>query len=287
MAKVSVVTDSTADIPISLVKKLNITVVPLKVIFGEKETYEDGVDLDANQFYRKLATTNVIPTTSQPTPHQFEEVYKNVAAKEFGKTQIISIHLSSKLSGTYQSAYIASDMVKDKIEVTVVDSKKASYGIGIMVVEIAKLASNGASKEECMERLEQLLKETKIYFIVDTLEFLQKNGRIGNASAIVGSLLKIKPILSLNEDGEVFPYDKVRGPKKALAKIYQFFEQEYRDKPIHVGISHANSIEFANKISLEMEDHFKIDSKIITDVGPVIGAHVGPGTIAITVTFAK
>lgn len=286
MAKVLVVTDSTADIPVLLAKKLNITVVPLKVNFGEKETYEDGIDLDASQFYRKLATTNVIPSTSQPTPHQFEEVYKNLAAKEPDDTQIISIHLSSKLSGTYQSAYIASDMVKDQIDVTIIDSKKASYAVGIIVVEIAKLASNGASKEECLERLEQLLKDTKIYFIVDTLEYLQKNGRIGKASAILGSLLKINPILSLNEDGEVFPYDKVRGLKKALGQIYQILAQEFGDKPVHVAVIHADSIEVANKVSLEMESRFNIDSKIITDIGPVIGAHVGPRTIAIAVTFA-
>ncbi|WNF35499.1 DegV family protein [Bacillaceae bacterium IKA-2] len=286
MGNVKIVTDSTADIPSTLVKKLNITVVPLNVIFGQQETYEDGVDIDAKQFYQKLESTNVIPTTSQPTPHQFEKVYKEISVKD-PDTKIISIHISSKLSGTYQSAFIACDMVKDQIEVTIIDSKKASYGIGLIVVEMAKLADNGASYEECMERLEQLLKETKIYFIVDTLNYLQKNGRIGKASAIFGSLLKIKPILSLNEDGEVFPYDKVRGQKKALGKMYQILEQEFGDKLIHVAVLHANSLEFANQVSLEMESRFKIDSKIITDIGPVIGAHVGPGTIGITATLAK
>jgi len=248
--------------------------------------YEDGVEIDANQFYQKLAIAKSIPTTSQPTPHQFEEVYKNLAA-EGPDTQIISIHISAKLSGTYQSAYIARDMVKDQVDVTVVDSKKASYAIGIMVVEIAKLADAGASKDECMERLDQLLKETKIYFIVDTLEFLQKNGRIGKASAILGSLLKVKPILSLNDAGEVFPYDKVRGLKKALVRLYQVLEHEFGDKHIHVAVAHADALELANKISLEMESQFTIDSKIIIDIGPVIGAHVGPGTIGVIVMPAE
>ncbi len=286
MGKVKIVTDSTADLPKSLVEELNITVVPLKVLFGEEETYEDGVNLFANEFYDKLATTDVIPTTSQPAPYQFEQIYNDIA-KEETDVEIISIHISSKLSGTYQSAFIASDMVKDNVEVTVVDSKRASYAIGIIVVEVAKLAESGASKQQCMERLNELLEDTSLYFMVDTLEFLQKNGRIGKASAVLGSLLKIKPILSLNSDGEVFPFDKVRGQKKALAKIYGFLESDVGKQPIHVGISHANAKEFADEILSQMQNQFTIKSEVITEIGPVIGAHVGPGAIAIIVTIAK
>lgn len=284
MAKVKIITDSTADIPKSIAEELDITVVPLKVLFGE-ETFEDGVDITANEFYEKLASTSISPTTSQPTPYQFEEVYQEVAREE--ETQILSIHLSAKLSGTFQSANIAKDMVKDQIDVTVVDSKRASYAIGIIVVEIAKLAKAGATKEQCLERLDELLSTSAIYFMVDTLELLQKNGRIGKASALFGSLLKIKPILSLNNDGEVYPYDKVRGQKKALGKIYEFFERDFGTEAIHVGISHANAIEHASEIMAEMKSRFNISSEVITDIGPVIGAHVGPGAIAISVALAK
>ncbi|RXI98048.1 DegV family protein [Anaerobacillus alkaliphilus] len=284
MAKVKIVTDSTADLPKTLADELDITVVPLKVLFGE-ETFEDGITITADEFYKKLASTSIIPSTSQPTPYQFEEVYKEVASEE--ETHIISIHLSSKLSGTFQSASIARDIIKDEIDVTVVDSKRASYAIGIIVVEIAKLAKAGATKEECLARLDVLLQRTRVYFMVDTLEFLQKNGRIGKASAVLGSLLKIKPILSLNEDGEVFPFDKVRGQKKALAKIYEFIEKEYGTDELHVGISHANANEFASEVMTEIKGRFHVSSEVITDIGPVIGAHVGPGTIAISVTIAK
>ncbi len=284
MAKVKIVTDSTADLPKSIVDELDITVVPLKVLFGE-ETYEDGVTITAGEFYQKLASSSVIPSTSQPTPYQFEEVYKEVAFED--EAQIISIHLSSKLSGTYQSACIARDIIKDEVDVTVIDSKRASYAIGIIVVEVAKLAKAGATKEQCLARLEELLTKTRVYFMVDTLEFLQKNGRIGKASAVFGSLLKIKPILSLNEDGEVYPYDKVRGQKKALAKIYEFIQKEYGTEDIHVGISHANANEFASGVMTEIKSQFKVNSGVITEIGPVIGAHVGPGTIAISITPAK
>lgn len=286
MGKVKVVTDSTADLPKSLAEQLDITVVPLKVLFGENESYDDGVDIQAKEFYAKLSATNIIPTTSQPTPYQFEEVYKELV-KEDDATHIFSIHLSSKLSGTYQSAFIASDMVKENIDVMVVDTKKASYAIGIIVVEIAKLANNGATKEQCIERLNELLNDTTVYFIVNTLEYLQKNGRIGKASAVLGSMLKIKPILSLSKDGEVYPVDKVRGSKKALAKIYDFLEKDYGKEKVHVGISHAASKEVASELMAEIRGRFNISSEVITDIGPVIGAHVGPGAVAISMTFAK
>lgn len=285
MSNVRIVTDSTSDIPKQLVDDLNITVVPLKVIFGEQE-YLDGVEIGPADFYEKLASSSVSPTTSQPTPYQFEEVYKEINTED-ENAAIISIHISSKLSGTYQSAFIASNNVKEQIDVTVVDSKRASYAIGIIVVEIAKLAKSGATKEECLARLDELIKETAIYFMVDTLEFLQRNGRIGKASALLGSLLKIKPILSLTEDGEVYPYDKVRGQKKAFAKIYGYIEKEFGNDPINIAVIAANSDETRKEILEEVRERFNVSSEVIADIGPVIGAHVGPGTIAITVTKAK
>src|SRR5699024_1459355 len=174
MGKVMVVTDSTADIPKFLQKELNISVVPLKVHFGE-ETFEDGVDLTPDGFFNKLQKTEEIPTTSQPTPHQFETEYRRIANAN-KECKIISIHLSSKLSGTFQSAFIASQTIGDEIPLTIVDSKRASYAIGIIVVEIARLAKSGATKDECMRRLDDLLKDTTVLFMVDTLEYLEKNG---------------------------------------------------------------------------------------------------------------
>lgn len=286
MGKVKIVTDSTADLPKSLVDELNITVVPLKVLFGDQETYEDGVTIQASEFYKKITTSDIIPSTSQPSPYEFEEVYKEIETDCQG-CSIISIHISSKLSGTFQSAMIAKDIVKDTIDVTVVDSKRASYAIGIIVVEIAKLANAGASKEQCMSRLNELLENTVIYFIVDTLEYLQKNGRIGKASAVLGSLLKIKPILSLTEEGEVYPFDKVRGQKKALSKIYNSLEKDYGKRLTSVGVLHANSEQLATEMMSELRSRFKIDSAVITAIGPVIGAHVGPGTVGITAIVEK
>jgi DegV family protein with EDD domain len=285
MSKVKIVTDSTADIPKSLAEELNIMVVPLKVIFSEKESYEDGVTLNSDEFYEKLSIAEAIPTTSQPTPFQFEEVYRELIKK--GESDIISIHISSKLSGTYQAATIAKGTLEDDINLHVINSKQASYGIGLIVVELANLAKQGKTLEECLSRLDELLAETKIFFLVDTLEYLQKNGRIGRASALLGSLLKIKPILSLNEDGEVYPFEKVRGQKKAVNRIIELMKEEYGGGPIHVGVSHAVNEALANELLERTTRELDVKSEVLSTIGSVVGTHVGPGAVGLFVTKAK
>ncbi|TMW73176.1 DegV family protein [Alteribacter natronophilus] len=283
MGNVKVVTDSTADLPQGLIEALNISVVPLKVHFGS-DTYEDGVDLSPDEFYEKLGNSELMPSTSQPTPFQFEEQYRSFA--EDGYSSIISIHLSSRLSGTYQSAVIASQELEGEVDVTVVDSKKASYAIGIIVTEIARMAKDGAGKDECLARLDELLSNTAVYFMVDTLEYLEKNGRIGKASAVLGSLLKIKPILSLNGEGEVYPADKARGSKKAVSKIIAELEKAAGGSPVHIGLSHARAEQAAEDLASRAKEHLDVRSTVITTIGPVIGAHVGPGTVSISVMKA-
>ncbi|ERN53177.1 DegV family protein [Alkalihalophilus marmarensis] len=284
MSKVVVVTDSTADIPKELAEQLNITVIPLNVIFSEEETYQDGVTLTSTEFYEKVVAEDRIPSTSQPTPYQFEELYRELLTEE--DTTIISIHLSSKMSGTYQAAMIAKQSLDLSDKLHVIDSKRASYAIGIIVVEVAKMANEGKSVEECLSRIDELMNATKVYFLVDTLEFLQKNGRIGKASAMLGSLLKIKPILSLTEDGEVYPVEKVRGQKKALSRILEVLRDQYGQERVHVGVSHAVNEELAREMLDRMRAEFNVESEVITDIGAVIGAHVGPGTVAFSITKA-
>lgn len=285
MSTIRIVTDSTADIPKELVDQWNITVIPLNVVFSETESYEDGVTISPDVFYGKLESNESIPTTSQPTPHQFEQVYRSL--QDDGAQTIFSIHLSSKLSGTYQAATIARSSIEDEqVDVHVIDSKQASYAIGIIVVELARLAQEGSTLETLESRLEQLLNETSVYFLVDTLKFLQKNGRIGKAQALVGSLLKVKPILSLSNEGEVYPFDKARGPKKAISRIIEAIKQEYGDSPIHIGASHALNVDLAKELIKRVEAECNVQSVEITSIGAVIGTHVGPGTVSISCTKA-
>lgn len=280
MENVFVVTDSTADIPKQIVEELGITVVPLKVHFGE-ETYLDGVSIDAEQFYKKLETADRLPTTSQPSPLDFVNVYKAIAqGKE--NVHIISIHISSALSGTYQSAAIAKSMMDENISVTVIDSKKASYAMGTIVVSVAQYAKSGASAKKCIELANYLVEHTHVYFLVDTLHYLQKGGRIGKASALLGTLLDIKPILSLDDAGEVYAKDKIRGSKKAFSKIVELLKEDSEKyKKVRISLVHAAALPQAQEAIEELKKQFDVSSILIADIGAVIGTHVGTGTIGI------
>lgn len=283
MAKVLVVTDSTADIPKKVVEELGIKVVPLKVHFGE-ETDLDGVTINADQFYTKLKSAEKLPTTSQPSPLDFVNVYKELA-EGHEDVHIISIHISSALSGTFQSAAIAQNMLEESVKVTVVDSRKASYAIGSIVVSVAERARAGASFEECMNLTNYLVENTFVYFLVDTLQYLQKGGRIGKASAVLGTLLNIKPILSLDEMGEVYAKEKIRGNKKAFSRIIELLHDHAKAyKKVRLGVAHAATLPDAEEAAATIKQEFGVESVLLTDIGAVIGTHVGQGTIAIVLS---
>lgn len=281
MAKVQVITDSTADIPRHLIEELGIAVVPLKVHLSG-ESYLDGVTITPSEFYSRLKEAEEIPTTSQPSPIDFVEAYREAA--QDGNVDIISIHLSSAFSGTYQSALLAQSMVEDEFKVTVIDSKKASYSIGIIVVEVARAAKEGKSLDECVAIANRLIEREQVFFLVDSLDYLQKGGRIGKASAVVGSLLNIKPILSINPEGEVFAVDKVRGKNKATSRIFDMLKEHFPEGVASAGMMYTDNREESEKWAERLKETFDLDHVEFTEIGPVIGAHVGPGTIAVVCT---
>ncbi|RAL26131.1 DegV family protein [Thermoflavimicrobium daqui] len=284
MSKVKVITDSSADIPEQLQKELEISVIPLKVHMDGKSY---GVELQAEDFYQRLKQASQLPTTSQSSPHELCEEYREAA--RMGAKQIFSIHISSMMSGTYQSALIAKDMVKEEgIEVTVFDSKSVSYGLGMLVVAVARAAQEGKSIEECQKIAEKVRDHTELFFLVDTLEYLQKGGRIGKASALFGSLLNIKPILSISREGEVFPIDKVRGKNKAIGRLFELMQQKVPSgSPVSVGIMHADNLIEGEKLLKKVEELYDVREKVITTVGPVVGTHAGPKTVAIVLIPLK
>lgn len=278
--RVIAVTDSTADIPKDLVRDLGIYVIPLKVHF-ENETYLDGETITPPIFYEKLEQARNLPTTSQPSPLDFVSLYERIAEEHPG-SHILSIHLSSALSGTVQSAHIAREMVAGRVPVTVIDSKKASYAIGIIVVSVAEKAKKGMSFDPLLKITWDLVSNTHVYFMVDSLQNLQKGGRIGRAQAIVGTLLNVKPILSLDELGQVYAKEKARGDKKALQRIYDLLKQDAsRYHKIRLGISHASVPDKAAVVKAQLAELFPGADIVVTEIGSVIGTHVGKGTIAI------
>jgi len=284
MKNIRIVTDSTADIPSALREQLGIEMVPLKIHFGAEE-YLDAVTLQSTEFYEKLQSSPHFPRTSQPSPAEFLNLYQNLLAEP--DTTVISIHLSSSLSGTYQSALLASTMLEDGAgAVHVVDSHSASYGIGALVAAAAEAALAGRSVEEILQLIQTMRDNFYIYFLVDTLEFLQKGGRIGKASALFGSLLNIKPILSLDAKGEVEAIDKVRGHKKAIARILELLAADVSGRSIQqLHIAHANNLEGAEQLREAITGQFTVGQIGYISLGPVIGAHAGPGTIAAFVSM--
>lgn len=281
MGKIVIVTDSTSDIPQSVRDPLGIEMVPLKIEI-DGVTYLDNVTLDPETFYEKLAASSALPKTSQPSPAEFVEAYQRILEREPGAT-ILSFHLSSQFSGTYQSALIASSMLEEQADITVIDSKSASYGFGVRVVKAAEMARAGESKEAILEEMSRLEHNTEVYFLVETLEYLQKGGRIGRASAMIGTLLNIKPILSIDRDGFVTSVDKIRGTKKAMNRIVDLLGQSFGpEEPVAVIMAWAGpGKQAAMDLHELVKGRFNVQKTDYTFIGPVIGNHAGPGTSAV------
>ncbi|MBO2944981.1 DegV family protein [Paenibacillus sp. F411] len=281
MSRTVIVTDSTSDIPAALIEQHGIVVVPLRVLFGN-ESYLDGTEITASQFYKRLVESPQLPTTSQPSPADFVAAYERIFEQHPG-CYILSMHLSSALSGTYQAARLATDLMEGDHEerVQVWDSKSASYGFGMFVVHAAKLAAEGKSLEEIVASTEELRSKRALYFLVDTLEYLQKGGRIGKASAVVGTLLNIKPILSIDAEGVIYSVDKVRGRKKATARMIQLFQQDLSGvTKIKVAVGTTADPASVQDFLEQLSSVFTIEETLFSDIGAVVGTHVGPGTIA-------
>lgn len=276
MGRVSVVTDSTSDIPADLARELDITVVPLRVHFGP-ETYLDYVEMSPEEFFRKLASSPHHPKTSQPAPGDFAQVYKDLAQK--GK-EVLSIHISSHLSGTIQSASMARDMVPE-VRVEVVDSRSASVGTAFSVIQAAKAAKDGQDLETCARVARETLENVSIYFAVDTLEYLHRNGRIGRAQHLLGSLLSVKPILTIS-DGIVAPFDRVRGRGKVIPRLLEIVrEKRPAGGEILLGVVHGNAPGTAGEVVENLKRTYPASEVMVGSVGPVIGTHAGPGVLGV------
>ncbi|HUQ21780.1 MAG TPA: DegV family protein [Gaiellaceae bacterium] len=270
----AVVLDSTADFPDAQIRFPNMRVVPLYVRFGE-ESFRDYVELDPHDFYRRLRSAPELPTTSQPTPQDFMSTYNALS----GYDRIYSLHISSKLSGTFQSASLAAAEVgSDRIRL--IDTESASVGIGMLAIEIQELLAGGTTDEE-IDALAALHRERGgILFTVDTLEFLAKGGRIGRGRALMGNLLNVKPILAI-EDGEVVPVTRVRGRAKAFEEFRRRFEAATTDgSRLGIGIAHAEAAEAVEQLqAIVLAARPQAEVKLVTSLGAVVGTHAGPGTV--------
>lgn len=277
MSKIAIVTDSTAYLPEEIISTYHINVVPLVVIWGE-ETFLDNVEMGPEEFYKRLSTAKQMPSTSQPTILAFYDVFKKLHAEGY---DILTIVISSALSGTLDSAFQAKKMLPD-VNIALVDSQSTSLPMAFMVLAAARAAKTGMPLEECVKVVETVRDHTQVFFALDTLEFLHRGGRIGGASRFLGTALKLKPILIL-EDGKIEALEKVRTSKRAHERLIELVEAEVSNKsPINfLGVVHAAAEETAQELLKVVEQKFEPDELMFATLSPVLGTHTGPGTIGI------
>ena len=277
MKKVAILTDSTAYLPQDQMEKYGISSVPLAVIWGE-ETFEDGVTITPEEFYIRLKTAKIMPSTSQPSVGKMQDAFKVLLDQNY---EVLGIFISSKLSGTMQSALQAQEMLPKTSKVEVLDSETTTLAMGFQVLAAARAAADGASLDECRAMAEQARQKSGVYFMVDTLEFLYRGGRIGGGARFLGTALNMKPILYMH-NGKIESLERVRTKGKALDRLIELVGEKCAGKtPIRLASSHATSPEEAETLVAKAKERLNPVETIIGELSPVIGSHVGPGTVAL------
>jgi DegV family protein with EDD domain len=277
---VKIITDSLSDITEDIIGDLDITIVPLTVLFG-RETYIDRVTITTEEFYRRLTTQNVFPTTTQPTPQAFADVYNRLAEET---DEILVITLSSKLSGTYQSAMGAIEMMEKKCRVEVIDSETVAMALGLVVLAAAREAKNGMKLDELINYVQQALPRVHFIIYFDTLKYLAKGGRIGKAQVMLGSMLSFKPILTI-KDGEIAPVTRLRSQAAGIEYLANFVTSFHQIEAL--AVEHSTQPEAADRLVDRLS--VSLPGKPITRsvVSPVLGTYAGPNAIAVTVLEGK
>lgn len=275
---IRIVTDSTCDLTQNYVDRHDIKVVPIVIHFGEDE-YLDGETIDGPTFYRMIEERQALPKTSQPSPGDFAAAYREIAAAGEAD-QIVSIHVTGKLSGTCRSAQMAAEMVKDEISVEVFDSLGGSAGMGFMCIEAARMAEAGASLQEILARLEYIRGEVNVLLTVAELRFAQMSGRVGKLQGTLASLLNVKPIIVL-EDGIIDARERVRTRRRAVERMLELTAERVGDSPINLAIVHAEALEEAEALLAQAQAMFKCRECYVNDLALGLAVQFGPGTLGV------
>lgn len=276
---IKIVTDSTADLPPQLADELGITVVPIYVRFGN-DVYRDRVDISEDEFYQRLAHDPTHPNTTQPTPQDFVDVYQKLSQEADG---IISIHLTSKLSGTYNSAIQGAKLANTKCPIEVVDSQTLSIAFGLMVIQASKMARSGKSLQQIVDEVNKMIPNVHLLILFDTLKYLVKGGRIGKAKGLLGSILSVKPLLVV-KDGELAPSSQVRTRLKGIDRLVDFVKNvtEIQD----LAVLYSTTPDEAQALVERISPIFPKERTILARLGPGLGVHGGPGVLAIALKEA-
>ncbi len=276
MGQVAIVTDSTADLPVALLAQHHITVVPLSVVFGDT-SYDEGVDLSSDRFLELLQSSPTLPTTAHPSATRFEEVYRSLAESH---DEIVSIHISNRLSGTMGSAEVAAAAVAETIPVYAVDSLSSSLALGFQAILAAELAQSGLPAAKIAERLRADTGSYEAVFFPETLEYLQRGGRVGKAQALLGSVLSLKPILRMDE-GLIVPHERTRTRSRAMNGLLEFVQ--HIEHVTRVGVMHSGDLEGAQALATRLQPQTPDTDVTITQFGCVLLTHLGPGAMGVAV----
>ena len=282
---VKLITDSTCDLPQDVASQWDITVVPCYVHFNE-EIYKDGIDLGPDEFYSRLVSSTALPTTAQPSVNDFVQVYRPLLDEGH---DVVSIHLSAKFSGTMNSAIQARDSLLSSQErkqgrIEIIDSQMTSMGLGLIVLDTARVIKSNASCDEVLEKVRSCMARTHCYFLLDTLEYLKRGGRIGKASAFLGSLLNIKPILTIKE-GEAHPFERSRTRQRGLQRLVEVISG--LGPAEQMGILHSTTEEEAEALKQRLGSLVPDGNVIVSRFGPVIGTYLGPGALGVSLISSR
>lgn len=276
MSKVMIITDSSAYLPKEIVEQYPIAVLPLTLIWEDKP-YRDGVDILPDEFYIRLSNSDSMPQTSQVTVHQYEEMFQKYLDEGY---EVLSLGISSGISSSFESAQIALKSFEGK-PVAILDTKLVSMALGFQVLAVARAAQQGASLEECIQVAKDSYPKIGVYFTVETLKYLAAGGRIGGAKRLLGTALNIKPVLEIR-DGKIELVESVISKKKAIKRMVALVEKGIGDrKPVRISVFHALEHDAATELLAELKELLDAEEAILSHVSPVIGSHVGPGTISI------
>jgi len=279
LEKIALITDSSCDLPKELIDKYHIHVIPLRIIFQDGD-YRDRVDITSEEFYDRLKTE--IPSTSMPSVGETWELFEKL--KSDGYTHVLAILLSSGLSGTHGMVEGLKEKVEDLgINLKIIDSKALSLGLGFLAMHAGKLLKDNTPFHDTITIVEELIKETKVFFVLKTLEYLRKGGRIGLVEGTIGDILDIKPIISINDDGIYYSVTKVRGRARSLNKIVEIAKESIGSQKVYLGVLHGNAPEDAQYVMEKLkESNLQIEQSFIEQTTASMAVHTGPGLIGIT-----
>lgn len=279
--KVAVLVDSCSDVPKEVINKEFFEMIPMEVFFGDEE-YQDRVNIEPDEFYKKLLTENLVPTTSSPKGEFISEAFENLIAR--GYTQVVAICISSGLSGTAQQVEIYAEEFS-QLQVKVIDTKNIGIASGFAAIRASELIEDGLEFDKIIEEVQRVVKQTKVFFYVPTLKYLVAGGRIGRVAGLVGSIINLKPIISCDEHGIYYPVAKARGEKKAVGKMLQLVDDTIGNvQNFNLAVVHGMNPSLMETISKEFKNKYpNVDKFYNGDISPALGVHTGPGLIGIGV----